>query len=125
MNASDILEDVLAALRGELADGFSAVSAFAQRQGRMLAVQAELIGRERIDGSLRDDDELFGFFLDGLQRDTLNMARSIAMLTILTIERAWNAIANALWGGIRQLLTAAGIPGGLLPATPPLADNFI
>ena len=83
MNAAEILDDMLGALRGELADGYDLVSDFAERQGRMLAKQAEHLA--------------------------------------LTIEQAWNAVANALWGGMRTILTGAGVPPNLLPATPPLA----
>ena len=121
MNAAEILDDMLGALRGELADGYDLVSDFAERQGRMLAKQAEHLAKERANGFLTGDDELFDFFVDGMKRDGENMARSIAMLTALTIEQAWNAVANALWGGMRTILTGAGVPPNLLPATPPLA----
>lgn len=120
MNAADILDDMVGALRGELSEGYSSISDFAERQGHMLAKQAEHLAKERADGFLSDDDELFAFFLEGMQRDTENMARSIAMLTVLTIEKAWNAVANALWGGMRTILAGAGVPSNLLPETPPL-----
>lgn len=120
MNAADILNDMLGALQGELSDGYSEISEFAERQGRMLAKQAEHLATERADGFLTGDDELFAFFLEGMKRDTENMARSIAMLTVLTIEKAWNAVANALWGGLRTILAGAGVPGALLPETPPI-----
>lgn len=119
MDAAAILDDMLGALRGELSDGFSTIAEFAERQGRMLAKQAEHLARERIDGFLADDDELFEFFLEGMQRDAENMVKSIAMLSILTIEKAWNAVAGALWGGLRTILAGAGLPPALLPETPP------
>lgn len=120
MDAAAILDDMIGALRGELTDGYDLISAFAERQGRMLAKQAEHLARERADGFLSEDDELFAFFVEGMQRDAENMARSIAMLTALTIEQAWNAVANALWGGMRTILARAGVPPALLPVTPPL-----
>ncbi|MEO5938463.1 MAG: hypothetical protein ABIQ43_05580 [Sphingomonas sp.] len=84
-----------------------------------MAGQAELIATQRISGSLKDNDDLYEFFLKGLKTNTENLAKTVAMLTALTIERAWNAIANALWSGLRTILTAAGVPRPLLPATPP------
>ncbi|MEO9600257.1 hypothetical protein [Parasphingorhabdus sp.] len=120
MNAAEILDNMLGALSGELTDGYDLISGFAERQGRMLSKQAEHLAMERIDGFLADDDELFAFFIDGMKRDTENMVRSIAMLTALTIEQAWNAVANALWGGMRTILAGAGVPPNLLPTTPPL-----
>jgi len=121
MDASDILDDLLSNLRTELGDGFSAISNFARVQGEMLAKQAARIARSRIDGDLADDDDFYNWLLGGLERDTANMARSIAVLTVLTIEKAWNALVNALWGGIRSILTAAGLPAPLIPETPPHA----
>lgn len=121
MDAAQILEDMLAALRGELQDGYGTISEFAERQGRMLAKQAEHLAKERADGFLTDDDELFAFFLEGMQRDAENMVKSIAMLTIITVEKAWNAVAGALWGGLRTILTAAGVPANMLPETPPFS----
>lgn len=119
MDASEIVEQVLAALRGEIGEGFGEIAGFAQRQAEMLAKHAKLIADQRIDGVLRDDDEYYRFWLDGLERDTLDLARNIAMLSILTIEKAWNAVAGVLWGAMRTILTAAGLPGPLLPAAPP------
>jgi hypothetical protein len=121
MNHQDILDDMIAGLKGELGSGFSQIKAFVETQGRLLAKQAEAIARSRADGDLANDDEFFAFMLDNLKSNTANMAQSVAMLTILTIEKAWNAVANALWGGIRQILSAAGVPDDLLPENPPLS----
>jgi hypothetical protein len=54
-----------------------------------------------------------------MQTNTENMARAVAMLTALTVEKAWNAVAGALWGGLRTILTDAGIPASLIPDAPP------
>lgn len=119
MGHDKILSDIVAALKGELGAGYSSIGSFVESQGRLLAKQAENIAKLRIDGTLADDDELFQFFLDGLKTNAENMAKSIVMLSILTIEKAWNAVAGALWGGIRTILSGAGVPAGLLPETPP------
>ncbi|MFL6728599.1 MAG: hypothetical protein ACJ8E3_08625 [Sphingomicrobium sp.] len=120
MDHEQILNDIVAALRGELGQGFSTIRNFVENQGKLLAKQAEDIARSRINGSLKDDDELFHFFLEGLETNAQNMAKAIVMLTALTIEKAWNAIAGVLWGGIRSILSGAGVPGNLLPETPPI-----
>ena len=119
MSATAILDEMRDALRGELGQGFSLISGFVNEQGRLLADQAVFIAEQRANGDLRDNDALYHFFLDGLKTNTENMARSVAMLTALTIEKAWNAIANALWGGLRGILTAAGVPAPLIPGAPP------
>lgn len=121
MDNQQILGDIVAALKGELGDGYSTVKSFVESQGKLLAKQAEDIAKSRINGSLKDDDELFQFFLEGLERNALNMARSLVMLSALTIEKAWNAVAGVLWGAIRTTLSGAGVPGNLLPQQPPLS----
>lgn len=121
MDHQQILNDIVAALRGELGSGFATIHGFVESQGRLLAKQAEDIAKSRVAGSLADDDELFQFFLENLERNAANMAKSIVMLTALTIEKAWNAIAGVLWGAIRTILGGAGVPAGLLPSTPPFS----
>ena len=120
MDHQQILDDIIAALKGELGQGYSTIRSFVESQGKLLAKQAENIATSRINGSLKDDDDLFHFFLDGLKTNAENMAKSIVMLTALTIEKAWNAVAGVLWGGIRTILSGAGVPGNLLPQTPPI-----
>ena len=120
MDHQQIFSDMAAALKGELGEGYSTIRNFVESQRKLLAKQAEDIAKSRLNGSLKDDDELFQFFLDGLQTNAENMAKSIVMLSALTIEKAWNAVAGVLWGGIRTILSGAGVPAGLLPQTPPL-----
>ena len=121
MDHTQILQDMAAALRGELGSGYSTISSFVESQGKLLAKQAEDIAKSRISGSLKDDDDLFHFFLESLKHNTENMAKSVVMLSALTIEKAWNAVAGVLWGGIRTILSGAGVPANLLPQTPPLS----
>ena len=120
MDHQQILNDMVAALRGEIGSGYSTIRTLVENQGKLLAKQAEKIAKSRATGSLKDDDELYEFFLQGLVQNSENLARSIVMLSALTIEKAWNAIAGILWGAMRTVLSGAGVPGGLLPQTPPL-----
>ncbi len=119
MNHQQILSDIVAALRGELSGSYSSIAGYVESQARLLAKQAEEIATSRISGSLAGDDELFEFFLEGLRVNAENMARSVVMLSALTIEKAWNAVAGVLWGAIRHALGGAGVPAALLPETPP------
>ena len=121
MGFQEILTSITAALKEEIGDDLSSIEGFIESQGKLLAQQAAWIAESRATGSLRDDDELFGYFTDALEKDTKGLARSIAMHSIITIEKAWNAVADALWGGIRSILAGAGVPDNLLPETPPLS----
>jgi hypothetical protein len=119
MNNEQILGDMVSALKGELGDGYSSIRSFVESQGKLLAKQAESIASSRLNGTLKNDDELYHFFLESLEHNAQNMTRSIVMLSALTIEKAWNAVAGVLWGAIRTTLSGAGVPGSLLPAQPP------
>ena len=121
MAHEQILNDMVAALQGELGSGYSTIQSFVQSQGKLLAKQAESIATSRISGSLKGDDELYEFFLDNLKNNAENMTKSVVMLSALTIEKAWNAIAGVLWGAIRTTLAGAGVPGNLLPQQPPFS----
>lgn len=119
MDATEIFNNIRNGLLTELGEGYGTISVFVEDQGRLLAEQAAFIAEQRATGELRHNDTLFNHFMKGLKTNTENMARSVAMLTALTIEKAWNAVANALWGGLRTILTGAGVPAGLIPETPP------
>lgn len=120
MSYEQILSDIGAALKGELGGGYASIRSFVESQGKMLAKQAEHIATSRINGPLAHDDELFHFFLDGLQDNATNLVKAIVMQTALTIEKAWNAVAGVLWGAIRTALSGAGVPDNLLPKQPPI-----
>jgi hypothetical protein len=119
MSHEQILGDMVAALKGELGQGYSTVQGFVESQGKLLAKQADSIATSRISGSLKQDDDLYEFFLENLKNNSENMTKAIVMLSALTIEKAWNAVAGVLWGAIRTALSGAGVPGNLLPQTPP------
>ena len=121
MDHQQILGDMVAALKGELGEGYSTIRSFVESQGKLLAKQAEDIAKSRVSGSLATDDELFEFFLDGLKQNAENMTKAVVMLSALTIEKAWNAVAGVLWGAIRTALSGAGVPASLLPQTPPIS----
>jgi len=118
IDVSELLGGVLEALRGELGDGYAAIAAFSERQGKMLATQAALITESRAVGTLRDDDELFGFFVEQLAEMTRNFVRAVAQLTVLTIERAWNAVVSVVWGVLNGALSAAGFVALPIPSAP-------
>jgi hypothetical protein len=113
-----LVDDVLDALRGELGEGFASIADFAEKQSKMLAQQAAFITEARLNGSLKDDDELFDFFVDQLKEMSGNFARAVAQLTVLTIERAWNAVVDAVWGAINGAIGAAGFPALPIPRAP-------
>jgi hypothetical protein len=100
-----------------LQDDIKHHAAFAERQAKALAKQAAWIAEASIAGELNDDDR--DWFVENLKRMTENFVRTLVGLTILTIEKAWNAVVNVLWGAINAALEAARMPFTFsIPAQP-------
>lgn len=123
MDAAELLGAIESALKAEVGRGYSSIKQFVRSQGQKLAEQAIFLAEQRATGSLAgsSNDSLYEFFLEGLKTNAENLAKSVAMLTVLTIERAWNAIANVVWGALSGILKAAGLPAVLIPTAPPHA----
>ncbi len=119
IDVGKLVEDIMNALKGAVGDGWSKIAGFAEKQSKMLANQAAMITQSRIDGSLKDDDDLFEFFVDQLKEMTENFARSVATLTLLTIEEAWNAVVHVIWGTINSALSSARMAGIPIPTLGP------
>ena len=82
---------------------------------KMLAQQGALIAQSRLAGTLSEDDDLFDFFVQQLKDLTPNFARSVAPMTLLTIEQAWNALVGVVWGTVNKALSAGRLAGLPLP----------
>lgn len=116
INIDELAAAIVAALRGELTDGWTSVSTFAGKQARRLATQAALMTEGRITHQI--DDELLDFFEDQLKEITINFARAMAMRTIITLQRAWNAIVGVVWDTVNGALGAARFGTLPVPAAP-------
>jgi len=102
---------IIARLNEILNDNITTFVAFADRQARGLAKQSAWIAEATLAGELDAEDR--AWFLEKLEEVAANFARSVAALTLLTIEQAWNAIVETLWGAINGAIS--GAIGGLLP----------
>ncbi|MFN4211289.1 MAG: hypothetical protein ACK4G5_12040 [Devosia sp.] len=111
-------QDVIDTLRGVLLGEWSKISSFATTQVKMLAIQGQLIANARVTGELREEDDLFKLFVDQLRSMTQNFARTLAAKTVLTLEKAWNAVAKVLWEAVNTVLAGAGLATLKLPGAP-------
>ena len=110
---------LIGAIQSQLKSGWSTISSFVTTQSKMLATQAAWIAQDRVVGSLRNDDDLFNFFIQQLKDSIKSFAHTVAALTVLTLEKAWNAAVGVLWGAINGVLQGAGL-GGLIPPAAPI-----
>lgn len=102
---------IIAALNQSLNGDITTFVAFAERQARNLAKQAAWIAEATLQGELNAEDRKW--FLDNLEQLSTNFAHTCAALTLLTIQKAWNAIVGALWGAMNEAISAA--TGVMLP----------
>lgn len=111
-----LTEDLLAALRGSVADNVEESFNFARSQARQVAAFAKTIVEQRTDGILTHDDDLFDHFIRSLELHARDLAFSVVQMALITMEQAWNAIVDTVWGAINQSLGALGLPTAALPA---------
>ena len=78
---------------------------FADRQAKFLAGQAAWIAAATVTGEL--DEEERDWFLSNLGELSANFARTVAGLTILTMEKAWNTIVGEIWKAINGVVDNA------------------
>lgn len=110
LDIQGIIDALISALKGAAGTGWTTISSFVTKQSALLADQAETIAQGRLTGSLKDDDELFHFFVDELADSAKELAHYVAAMTVLTIEKAWNAVVGVLWGELQKALGALPLP---------------
>jgi hypothetical protein len=96
---------ILKALNDSLQGDIAVFVAFSERQARGLAKQAAWIAEATLAGELTAEDR--EWFLGNLEELAANFARTCAALTLLTIQKAWNAIVGTLWNAINGAISAA------------------
>ena len=105
IDVNGLIKDLLGTLSGAMNDDIKHYVKFADRQAKALGKQAAWIAEGVVNGEL--DDEERDWFLTNLGELSANFARTVATLTILTIEKAWNAIAGEIWKVINGAVNTA------------------
>ena len=99
-SVSDVLEKDITTLRG-----------FSERQLKALALQGKLIAEYYAKGEISSDE--VDYFLDNLEDMAQNFANTLRGLSVVTIEKVWNAVVGVLTKAIGASLKGVGlaIPG--------------
>ncbi|MER9251128.1 hypothetical protein NKI59_04845 [Mesorhizobium sp. M0598] len=104
------------AIQKQAKQGWTKISALVTQQAKMMAHQAAWIAESSIAGALKHDSALQRLFTDQLADSVRGLANDVAALTILTLEKVWNAAVSVLWGAINKALTGASMGLLALPA---------
>ena len=116
IDIDEFAAEVFERVKGELSEGWDDINNFRKSQLKKLSRQAVIVGKLRVEGELTGDTEMFEFFLEQLEDKVENLAIAVANLTVLTLQRAWNAIVGVFWGAINEIVSGAGLAGLPIPA---------
>jgi len=122
MDIDQVAAEMLANAKDALADGWDTLDTFRKSQLRKIARQGALISQMRISGELKDDPEMLDWFAEQLEDKVRNFARAVANITVLTLQKAWNAVVGAIWGAINGILTGNGFAALPIPSLGTVAD---
>lgn len=113
IDINQLLSDMKNAASQVINQDVTVLRGFSERQLKALAKQAELIAKGVASGDI--DEDLRDFFLDSLEDMTLNFAKTLRGLLMVTIERC----GTPLWEfyGARSVLPQALI----LPRRQPIS----
>jgi hypothetical protein len=113
---AQLVADIVDAVRGVTRQSFAKVEAFVREQTPRIAMHYKLATELHLAGEV-GDAEYREMVKDG-ELMIRRLGMTIAGLTIVTLERAWNAIVGVVWGTVNRALGAAGVPLLAIPPAP-------
>jgi hypothetical protein len=108
--------DIIAALKTVLQGAYNSVKDLTEKEAHYFETQAAMITKARISGEF--DDDQVAWFLSKLEEDAQNFCRVLCAQTLLTLEKAWNAVVGVIWKAIDAALKGSGLGGIALPVAP-------
>lgn len=108
MDLDQLISDIKSAASAVLKADVSTFRGFSERQLKAIAQQTEFVATGIATGQITEETK--EFFLDNLEDMTLNFAKTLRGLLMVTIEKVWNAVVGVIWKAIAQ------VTGMILPA---------
>src|SRR6185312_8275061 len=117
IDVNQLLADIKTAVSGVIQQDITTIQGYSERQLAAMAQQAKWIAAASLTGELSPD--MRDFFLNTLKDSATNFTNTLKGLTIVALEKVWNALVGALWTALNDALdTALGIP-----TAPPLTPT--
>jgi hypothetical protein len=95
IDVDEVVADIKTAVTGILQTDVTQIRGFAERQVMALAQQTAFVEVGITTGQITDETR--DFFLDSLEDMARNFANTLRGLTLITIEKVWNAVVGVLW----------------------------
>ncbi len=105
IDVKQLILDLQSAATGAVSRDISTLGGFSQEQLEAIARQAATVAAGIVDGSIPPD--LHSYFLNSLQELTRSFVNVLDGLTVVTAEKAWNAMVGVLWGAISKVTGVA------------------
>lgn len=97
-NVSTIINDIKNITSEILNKDITTVRGFSERQLEAIAKQTLIIQLGVASGDI--DEDLKGFFMDGLEAMVRNFVNTLKGILLVTLEKLWNALINFLYNAI-------------------------
>ena len=103
IDLSKLVDDSIAAANTAIGDDLTKLEGFARSQFEAIAQVAADITADRLAGKLTEQEcEILIGRIPNLVKNTVNTLRGLALVTV---EKAWNAIAATVQGAIRGAIS--------------------
>lgn len=117
IDVNQLLANIKTAVSTVITQDITTIQGYSERQLAAMAQQAKWIAAASLTGELTPD--MRDFFLNTLKDSATNFTNTLKGLTVVSLEKVWNALVGALWGAINTAInTALDIP----PAPPNLGQ---
>ena len=103
-NPGDIAKAAVTAASGVINKDITAISGFAKDQLQRLERLSLLFAKAQLAGEFDGDTEARDDYLHILQNVARDFATTLRGLSMITIEKIWNAVVNAVWGVLQKSL---------------------
>jgi hypothetical protein len=111
IDVDQLLANLKQVATGIIQQDVTTITGYSERQLQAMAQQAKWIAAATLSGELSSD--MRDFFLNTLKDSAVNFANTLKGLALITIEKVWNALVNALWGAVGQAIgTVLPLPQG-------------
>ncbi|TGL35436.1 hypothetical protein EHQ52_13315 [Leptospira koniambonensis] len=100
IDTGKLLEDLRKTAGQVLKKDVGTYAGFSEKQLRDIVKQAAELQQGIIAGEISKENE--AYFSQGIKDMTVNFANTLEGLALVTVEKLWNAIVDAVWAAIEK-----------------------
>ncbi len=101
----EIIKASIQAASDAIGNDVTEIEGFAREQFEAIAKHSATLAEDRLAGRLTEDE--FDELMDGVPELVKNTVNSLKGQSLITLEKAWNAIASTLQGAVKGAIGSA------------------